>query len=1126
MKMSVRTKLFVGIGISVILVFLVGLSSYLSLREVEDDFKWLNHTEEVIFTTKEIVGYVTEAEANQRGYLLRGNKEFSLQFLLSAKEVTAKNSVLYGLVSDNPDQAKNVDELARLVKAKMQTIADLIAIKDGTYLGENNDKSLGNQSRVLMNEIKAIGDKIIQVENELLAKRKEATQQAVSNSIFIIIGGTSLVFLIVLVLFLNITKAFNLQRLARRQVKQINLSLENAIEENKHTNWLLSGSVMMDEAMRGTQSVKERSHKIISEVAKFLEAEMGVIYLYNENSQKLVQIEGYAYSGKIGKEFNLGKGLVGQAAIEKKALIISDIPDNYIKIESGLGGTLPKAILVQPFYFQGELKGVLELAFLKEVDPKYLELLDKIISSIGTGINAAQARVQMQDLFDQTQQQAEELESQQEELRVNNEELLTKTELLQASEEELRVQQEELRQINAELEEKARMLENNNQVIEDAKDSLAIKMKELEQTSKYKSEFLANMSHELRTPLNSILILARILRDNKSNHLVEEEVKYANVIFKAGTDLLSLINDILDLSKIESGFIELNPENVRFSELKENLIQLFDKVANEKEISFNINLAQDLPDGIFIDLQRLEQIIKNLISNAFKFTPKDGRVDVDLYKENNRINIAVSDTGIGIPPEKQKLIFDAFRQADGSTSREYGGTGLGLSISRELSKLMNAEITLESTPGKGSKFIFSLKEIAESKENPPIVKVSPSVSYSIDEETTPNRPKPLLLIIEDDEFFNNLLKDYATNNGFESIQLYAGDNVEELVEQNMPNAILLDVMLPGADGWEVLRRIKANPKITHIPVHMMSAGDFTDKKAITQGANSFIKKPLENEQLDKIFKDYLSVNLNKSNRILLIEDQVVQSDAIKELFKEKNIEVVQAFSGEESLEKLANQSFDCIILDLNLPDISGEDLLEKIKSEEAFKNIPVIINTAMELGQERLQQILKYSNATVLKSVKSGERLIDEVNLFLHKIKETEKSPSKVNAKISGDLENKIVLLVDDDMRNVFALSTILDQQGLKVEIANDGIEALEKLEKLEKVDIVLMDIMMPRLDGYETMKRIRANHALQKLPIIALTAKAMKEDRDKCIEAGANDYITKPVDTDQLISLMKIWIS
>lgn len=1137
--MSVRFKLFAGIGISLILVFFVGLSSYLSLKAVEDDYKWVNHTQQVIFTAKEIVNNIAEAEADQRGYLLRGNKEFSIHYLLTVKEVNTNISKLYALIEDNPSQLKLVDQLVDKLKIKMLMMSDLIAIKDGSYLGEENDKTLANRARIVMDDIRLLNEKIFRSENDLLEKRQKSSELAVSKAITIIIAGTLLVFVIVLVLFINISKAFNAQNKARKEIKDINSSLENSVKENKEQNWLLTGLSLLNSKLQGDLSVNSMAENIISVISEYSNGKIGAIYLKDSKREDQLKLcSGYALS--INKDtkkiYNLSENWIGQVVKDGKLAVVEGELLKNFQIETGLVKDIPLKSVVVPFYYNGYLKGVIEIGFTEEISGSAYKFIENASRLIGVAIDTAEARETMQILYDQTQQQAEELESQQEELRVSNEELLSKTDLLQASEEELRVQQEELRQINAELEEKARMLENNNEIIVNAKDSLAIKMKELEQTSRYKSEFLANMSHELRTPLNSILILARILRDNKSNHLVEEEVKYASVIFKAGTDLLTLINDILDLSKIESGFIELNPENISFDEIKEDLNQLFEEVANKKEVNFKVDITPNLPQYLYIDKQRLEQVLKNLVSNAFKFTPKDGTVTVSFFKENNKVNIAVIDTGIGIAPEKQKIIFEAFKQADGSTSREYGGTGLGLSISRELSKLMKAEILLESIPEKGSTFTLSLpldtepvEILSKQEETPMQIPVSHFSNEKIvlNEDTiVAKREKPLLIIVEDDEMFNDILKDYATNNGFETIQVYNGDKVEELVEHNMPNAILLDVMLPGKDGWAVLKSLKANQKIAHIPVHMMSAGDFSDKKAIKQGANSFIKKPIENEQLDKLFKDYLAIDAKKSNRILLIEDHVVQSDAIKNLFKEKNIEVVQAFTGKESLGKLAEQSFDCIILDLNLPDISGEELLEKIKSEESFKEIPVIINTAMELDQDKLQQILKHSNATVLKSVKSGERLIDEVNLFLHKIKETESSPIKVNTQSSGDLKNKIVLLVDDDMRNVFALSAILDQHGLKIEIANDGIEALEKLDELDKVDIVLMDIMMPRLDGYETMKRIRGNYKLQKLPIIALTAKAMKEDRDKCIEAGANDYITKPVDTDQLISLMKIWVS
>lgn len=1135
---SVRTKLYLGIGASLLLVVLVGISNYLSLRDLEKDQKWVYHSELVIAQVNETYKFIAEAESLQRGYILRSDSDYLYQFLEVSKISIVQADELIKLVSENQKQLILATELKRTLLEKVAIMSNIIAIKNDTYSGVESEIALAKKSKALMIDIKAKSNEIISAENKLLSIRREDSKIAIDTAIFVILIGTVLIFIIVIFLFRNIIRAFVGQRDARRQVKQVNSSLEKLLKENEEKNWLLTGSVIVDEAMRGVQDVQERADKITSEVAKFIQAEMAVMYLTNESSEQALQLEGsYSFSGDRSKVFKFGEGLIGQVAKDKKRVILTDIPEDYIKISSGLGSSLPRTLVLQPFFFQGEVKGVLEFAFSHEVAPKVLDFLDKAVYSIGIGLHAAQSRVKMQQLIEQTQKQAEELLSQQEELKVSNEELFSKTEMLQASEEELRVQQEELRESNYLLEEKAKLLNEKNELVFAAKEAITLKMKELEQTNKYKSEFLANMSHELRTPLNSILILARILKDNKTENLSEDEVKYANVIFKAGSDLLELINDILDLSKIESGYVDLYPENIKIEEVKNDLKLLFDELALSKELNFEVEINENSPEIVFVDKQRLEQILKNLLSNAFKFTPKDGLVKVDFYKKDERLEIAVQDTGIGIPEEKQKLIFEAFQQADGSTSREYGGTGLGLSISKELAKLMGANISLTSKIGEGSTFILSLPleqtlKIEESKqvEKQELTNLSEAINItSIESFVNSNgeiRDKPLLLIVEDDKIFSSIIKEFGTSRGFDVLQIYNGSDVLKIVEKERPNAILMDVMLPGIDGWELLKQIKSNQKIADIPVYMMSASDH-NKENDNKGALSYIRKPIEKEKLDEIFDDLKKLSEGVNHKVLLIEDHVVQSDVLTDLFRQNNIAVEQAFTGKEALEKLDKEAFDCIILDLNLPDIPGLELLENIKSNALLKDIPVIINTAMELDQERMQKLLKYSNATVLKSVKSGDRLIDEVNLFLHKVQNVEKHPKSADQrKVNGDLKDKVVLLVDDDMRNIFALSTILDQQGCKVEIANDGIEALKKLESLHDVAIILMDIMMPQMDGYETMQHIREIPKWRNLPIIALTAKAMKEDKEKCLNAGANDYITKPIDVDQLISLMKIWTS
>ena len=981
-------------------------------------------------------------------------------------------------------------------------------------------------------------------------------------------------------------------RLQQEELRRANADLQKISVQNEKQNWILVGANTIGEAIRDEHraiafTVEMLTVRMLKELSRYVNAQVGALYLADERGQELSYLAGYAYQPEEGKlpRFQLGDGLIGQAALDKKMLVCHEVTESHIKVNSGLGASAPRSVLIQPLYAFGKLKGVIELGFTAEASEIAIEFVGWMKEILAVEIANAQAKVKNQELFEQTQLQAEELESQHEELRTTNEELIRKTQLLQASEEELMVQQEELRQTNAELEEKAELLEERNRAVEQAREAIAIKAEELELSSKYKSEFLANMSHELRTPLNSILILAKILKENKNANLSPEQIKYAGVIHTAGSDLLNLINDILDLSKIESGKVEITLEEVSHMEMKSNLELLFHEVANNKKINFRYNVAEEVPAFMISDRQRVEQIIKNLLSNAFKFTPQNGEVSVNveiadpavgfsheklLNSQSGVLAFAVKDSGIGIPVDKQKAIFEAFQQADGTTSRKYGGTGLGLSICRELSNILGGEIKVESEPNKGSTFTLylpleagQLEEQAKADEKPVASEIRssvPSGNGAPRPVAEPARPTPIplskplavnagpaklpdadreytLLIVEDDPNFAEIVKDYAIERGFKPFHAADGNSGLSMAKELKPDAVVLDIMLPGMDGWAILKKLKADPETYGIPVHLMSAKEETNSKARLEGALGFLKKPVDKDDLDSAFDILIaSSGKVKIKRVLIVEDQQIQSDILTNQLVSKNVEVKQAFDGEETMSILSeDHDFDCIILDLKLPDISGLDLLEKIKADDRLINIPVVINTAMELDQGSMSRVMKYTHAMVLKSNKSNDRLLDEINLFMNKIKTSERNASDATVKktpvtntttIEGALKGKSVLLVDDDMRNIFALSTALQEYELNIEIANNGLEALKKLEESPDTDIVLMDIMMPEMDGYEAMREIRKQNRFNKLPIIALTAKAMKNDREKTIECGANDYISKPVDIDKLVSMMRVWLS
>ncbi|MEO8885345.1 MAG: response regulator, partial [Mucilaginibacter sp.] len=870
-------------------------------------------------------------------------------------------------------------------------------------------------------------------------------------------------------------------------------------------------------------------------------AVIGTFYLLDENEEKLNLYASYAFNdpSAIKQSIRISEGWIGQAAKDERAAVVKGKLNDKLQLGSSILEDELIETFIVPFFFDKKLKGVLEVGFRNEVPEQVKEYILLVANDIGIAVNTSQARTIMHDLFEETQQQAEELEAQQEEMRVTNEELMNKTEMLQASEEELRVQQEELRTINAELEEKASLLEEKNQAIEEARMAINAKVQELETTGKYKSEFLANMSHELRTPLNSILVLARILRDNKPANLSEDQIKYASVIFNAGNDLLTLINDILDLSKIESGKLDMQNEHIDIADILGDMESLFAEVAANKNINYTNSIAENVKPSLYTDKLRVEQVIKNLLSNAFKFTPEGGSIAVNVVKgKGATIDFCIKDTGIGIPADKQKVIFEAFQQADGSTSRKYGGTGLGLSISRELAALLGGHISLTSIPGGGSEFILTLP--LEAKQviiqdntvlpNAETVVTPAEFLKSAKRPVHPDRD-PLVVIVEDDKNFSDILQDYARDHGYKSIMVHEGSNAVDIIKQNLPDAVILDIMLPGKDGWQILKELKKLPETADIPVHLMSAGDAAEKKVLKEGAISFLKKPIDVATLDKLFGDIMVQSGAKFTQILLVEDHQAQSQALKEMMQHNGITVSQAFDGESAFRMLHENDYQCVILDLNLPDISGLDLLDKIKEEERFASLPVIVNTAMELDKTSVSRLMKYANAMVVKTNKSSDRLIDEVNLFLNKINETtnsiKASTNKNSIMTAGKdgIKGKKVLIVDDDMRNIFALSSALQSYDMNVEVAGDGEEALAKLEEITDIDIVLMDIMMPKMDGYEATRQIRKQTKWARLPVIALTAKAMMDDREKCIEAGANDYITKPVDMDRLLALMQLWL-
>lgn len=919
-------------------------------------------------------------------------------------------------------------------------------------------------------------------------------------------------------------------------LKKMTVSLRESTAENKKHIWLATGQNKLNESLRGDKNLEELSNNIVSFLCNYVGASAGALYLLNDD-QTLTLTGRHAYASlELREKFRAGEGLVGQAASDGQSVCITAVEGEHIRVVSALMDAKPKMILVKPFQFEGRTLGVIELAHLTGFSPLSREFLASCLESIAISIHSAISRQRIRQLLEETQVQSEELQSQQEELKQMNEEL-------EEQSQNLRQQQEELQMTNEELESQTKALEWKNREMEKAREEIEQKSKQLEISSKYKSEFLANMSHELRTPLNSLLILSKDLLDNRSGNLTPEQVESAEIINRSGHDLLELINEVLDLSKIEAGKMSIDPEPVNLNEFVIDLHRDFRHHAEKKSLRFSVNRVEPLPATIVTDRQRLGQILKNLLSNAIKFT-EQGEISVTLSRPDPaHIQFAVSDTGIGIPEDKQLAIFEAFQQADGGTSRKYGGTGLGLSISRELTRLLQGKITLESRVGQGS--VFSLIIPIKIDANPapatsapltvelsastPLKEKKPVEPASIEDDRDSLRPgDKTVLIIEDDPNFATILRNQARQKGFKVLAAGTGEEGLSLAAAQVPTAIILDIDLPGINGYQVLSELKGNPNLRHIPVHIISVNE-RSMEAIKNGAIEYLTKPVNKKQVEEVFNRIKHFFERPMKSLLIIEDDADSRKSIRKLIGNGDVQSFEAATGKQAIEIFSREHIDCIVLDIGLPDISGFELIHKLI--EVKKGMPpVIVYTGRDLTKEEDEELQKYAKSIIIKGTRSEERLLDETALFLHRTIDNLPEPKQqIIARLyDKDLifRNKNILLVDDDMRNVFALSKMLKDRGMVVTKADNGKVAIEALRKNPGIDMVLMDIMMPEMDGYEAMKAIRADEALKQVPIIALTAKAMKEDKKKCIDAGANDYITKPVDVERLLSLMSVWLS
>lgn len=1196
MNTTFKRNLIIGFGVSLLLLIISSVASFTSIKDLNESARWVDHTAEVIQRLEEINSRMKDAETGQRGYLLTGEEVFLDPYKSAGDSVARTLETVKQLTIDNPMQQQSCDDLELLI-GKVFTVLDQTIQKGRSGTRSSLDtlllgKQYMDQARALIGNMEAR-------ERQLMLQRTEARKERANFTLILIVIAAVLALLITSVFYMrvkkdveererlqqvlqdkdeDITRRIGIIRKVAEQVSSGDYSirvndegadglgnvafslnrmagsLETSFRQLEDREWLQASMARLNDRMVGEKDTITLCKHIVESVADFTHSQVGALYLCQD--QQLIYAAGYAFAGEQEKRvIPFGEGLVGQSALSGKQLLLPGMQDDHISISYATGAARPVEIVAIPVFYNGVIKAVIELGSLQSYTENELRFLNNSTHNIGIAIITAENRRRMQELLEETQSQSEELQAQHSELENINAELEAQTEKLQTSEEELRVQQEELQQANAEQEERARLLEERNVLIIQKNAEIQQKAEELEQSTRYKSEFLANMSHELRTPLNSILLLSRLLSENIEHNLTADQVESATVIQSSGKGLLNLIDEILDLSKIEAGKMDLEYATVSINEIAAAIHALFAPVAADKQLGFRIQLEPGLPEHIETDKMRLEQIIRNLMSNALKFTAS-GEVSLEIGRSAIRqgyIDFTVRDTGIGIAEDKQRIIFEAFQQADGSTRRKYGGTGLGLSISRQLAWLLGGEIRLASEAEKGSAFTISIpahREMNHATElvnsyttlAAPVLTVVPEADLSAKglfvapeipaeipddrEHCTPG--EPVILIIEDDTRFANTLLTFTRNRGYKGLVAVQGDHGIEMARQYLPLAILLDLRLPVMDGWQVMDALKRDAATRHIPVHIMSSTE-ARKESLLKGAVDFINKPLEIEDMSAIFTRLENALSRNPRKVLIVEENIRHAKALAYYLQTYNVQTEISTTVGDSITALQREHVNCVILDMGVPDRQAYDMLESIKSNPGLEDLPIIIFTGKHLSRAEEVRIRQYADSIVVKTAHSYQRMLDEVALFLHLIEEDKKNFNtrqlQKTDKLKSVLQGKTVLIADDDARNIFSLIKALEQHQMNIISATDGKEAIQQLESHPKVDIVLMDMMMPEMDGYETIRRIREKPVYKELPILAVTAKTMVGDREKCIQAGASDYISKPVDIDQLVSLLRVWL-
>ncbi|WP_454676913.1 response regulator [Achromobacter marplatensis] len=1068
-----------------------------------------------------------DAEIGQRGYLLTGDVTYLQPYLRSLGLIDQRLALVKAATSNDSAQRRIVSDIEGITRQKLTELHETVEMRKAGNVEGAMAVVRTDSGKEAMDRLRDLVGDLYSRQMDELAEGKDAWAAAAATSTYYSWGGSLLLLVLIL------ASAGMTVREYRAKARQ---------------SWVTAGLSGLSLRLQGDHRLDEIGKRALDYLAEYLGADVGAGYVVERSTGELELFGGFALPPeRLARKLQSAEGLVGQAVTSRRLLHVRNVPAGHLEVASATGRSDPAELVLAPAIQNGRVYAVLELGFNHPVSDSERNLLEGASEMLASAIRSGQDRSRLEALLEETQRQAEELQTQQEELRVSNEELEQQSRILQESQARMELQQTELEQTNANLESQADQLLR-------VQDALTEKARQLSQASQFKSEFLANMSHELRTPLNSTLILAKLLSDNKPGNLSAEQVKYAQTIYSAGSDLLTLINDILDLSKIEAGQATVEVEQVAVAPMLQRLLEPLRPMALDKGLALELDIDPAVPASLHTDAQRLGQVLKNLLSNALKFTQR-GTVALRVSRvARDRVAFAVQDTGIGVPADQQELIFEAFRQADGSTHRKFGGTGLGLSISRDLATLLGGSLSVTSTPGQGS--VFTLEVPVRLEEAPsvpgvqngaapatpfmlpktaPVVPRRDAPAAPAPKAAAPSGPEPerSILVIEDDERFAGILSDLAREMGFGCFVAHTATDGLELATRERPNAIVLDINLPDFSGLGVLDQLKRNPQTRHIPVHVVSVADYA-REAMGRGAAGYALKPVKREELVHALQRLEAKFTRHVRHVLVVEDDDRQRESVRQLLARNDVEIAPAATAAAALALLRETTFDCVVMDLNLPDMSGYELLQQMTEQEGVSFPPVIVYTGRALSRDEEQHLRRFSKSIIIKDARSPERLLDEVTLFLHQV-EAELPPEQrqmLELARSRDsaLEGRTVLVVEDDVRNVFALSSILEPTGVRVEIARNGREALDVLGRAGSdgqpvIDLVLMDIMMPEMDGYTAMREIRMRPEWRRLPIIALTAKAMKDDQEKCLAAGANDYIAKPLDVERLLSLVRVWM-